>query len=82
MSRQLLTDRPPSRMDDATDVNVLFKDLMTQHQTMEEESRSRVVSNPIRTLSSKLGVQIVADDVRVVTRRSPKLAAADPARGG
>eukprot|EP00873_Tetraselmis_striata_P037000 jgi/Tetstr1/457264/TSEL_004192.t1 len=51
----------------------------TQHQAMDEESRSRTVTNLIRTLSPKIGVQILPADVRVVTRRPPKPAAADTA---
>eukprot|EP00873_Tetraselmis_striata_P018316 jgi/Tetstr1/438580/TSEL_027131.t1 len=46
---------------------------------MGEESRSRIVTNLIRTLSRKIGVQILPADVRVVTRRPPKPAAADTA---
>eukprot|EP00873_Tetraselmis_striata_P016666 jgi/Tetstr1/436930/TSEL_025703.t1 len=46
---------------------------------MDKESRSRTVSNLIRTLSPKIGVQILPADVRVVTRRPPKPAAVDTA---
>eukprot|EP00873_Tetraselmis_striata_P019788 jgi/Tetstr1/440052/TSEL_028411.t1 len=46
---------------------------------MDEESRGRTVTNLIRTLSPKIGVQIHPSDVRVVTPRPPKPAAADPA---
>eukprot|EP00873_Tetraselmis_striata_P014546 jgi/Tetstr1/434810/TSEL_023860.t1 len=46
---------------------------------MDEESRGRTVTNLIRTLSPKIGVQILPADVRVVTRHPPKPAAADPA---
>eukprot|EP00873_Tetraselmis_striata_P019989 jgi/Tetstr1/440253/TSEL_028604.t1 len=47
---------------------------------MDEESRSRTVTNLIRTLSPKIGVQFLQTDVRVVTRRPPKQAAADTAK--
>eukprot|EP00873_Tetraselmis_striata_P017139 jgi/Tetstr1/437403/TSEL_026085.t1 len=63
--------------DDATHVALLFGDLVAQHQAMDEESRSRTVTNLIRTLSPKIGVQILPADVKVVTRRPPKPAAAD-----
>eukprot|EP00873_Tetraselmis_striata_P025276 jgi/Tetstr1/445540/TSEL_033314.t1 len=46
---------------------------------MDEESRGRTVANLIRTLSPKIGVQILPAHVRVVTRRPSKTAAADPA---
>eukprot|EP00873_Tetraselmis_striata_P044022 jgi/Tetstr1/464286/TSEL_009088.t1 len=46
---------------------------------MDEESRSRTVTNLIRTLTPKIGVQFLPADVRVVTRRPPKPAAADTA---
>eukprot|EP00873_Tetraselmis_striata_P025544 jgi/Tetstr1/445808/TSEL_033449.t1 len=59
---------------------LLFGDLVAQHQAMHEESRSRTVTNLIRTLSPKIGVQILPADVKVVTRRAPpKPAAADTA---
>eukprot|EP00873_Tetraselmis_striata_P017616 jgi/Tetstr1/437880/TSEL_026519.t1 len=51
--------------------------MVAQHQAMDEESRSRTVTNLIRTLSPQIGVQILPADVRVVTRRPPKPAAAD-----
>eukprot|EP00873_Tetraselmis_striata_P002106 jgi/Tetstr1/422370/TSEL_013210.t1 len=53
--------------------------MVAQHQAMDEESRSQIVTNLIRTLSPKIGVQILPADVRVVTRRPPKPAAADTA---
>eukprot|EP00873_Tetraselmis_striata_P010785 jgi/Tetstr1/431049/TSEL_020766.t1 len=46
---------------------------------MDEESRSRTVTNLIRTLSPKIGVQLLPADAMVVTRRPPKPAAADTA---
>eukprot|EP00873_Tetraselmis_striata_P008056 jgi/Tetstr1/428320/TSEL_018356.t1 len=47
---------------------------------MDEESRSRTVTNLIRTRSpTKIGVQILPANVRVVTRRPPKPATADTA---
>eukprot|EP00873_Tetraselmis_striata_P026744 jgi/Tetstr1/447008/TSEL_034466.t1 len=52
--------------------------MVAQHQAMDEESRDRTVMNLIRTLSPKIGVQILQADVRVVTRRPPKPAAVDP----
>eukprot|EP00873_Tetraselmis_striata_P037588 jgi/Tetstr1/457852/TSEL_004254.t1 len=52
--------------------------MVAQHQAMDEESRGRTVTNLIRTLSPKIGVQMLPTDVRVVTRRPPKPAAADP----
>eukprot|EP00873_Tetraselmis_striata_P027258 jgi/Tetstr1/447522/TSEL_034902.t1 len=61
-------------------VALLFGDLMAQHQAMDEESRSRTVTNLIRTLSPEIGVQILPADVRVMTRRPPKPTAADTAR--
>eukprot|EP00873_Tetraselmis_striata_P045160 jgi/Tetstr1/465424/TSEL_010108.t1 len=45
---------------------------------MDEESRGRAVTNLIRTLSPKIGVQILPADVRVVTRRHPKPNVTDP----
>eukprot|EP00873_Tetraselmis_striata_P039710 jgi/Tetstr1/459974/TSEL_005298.t1 len=45
---------------------------------MDKESRGRTVTNLIRTLSPKIGVQTLPTDVRVVTRRPPKPNAADP----
>eukprot|EP00873_Tetraselmis_striata_P022281 jgi/Tetstr1/442545/TSEL_030643.t1 len=64
---------------DAPHVALLFGNLVAQHQAMDEESRSRTVTNLIRTLSPKIGVQILPADVRVVTRRPPKPAAAHTA---
>eukprot|EP00873_Tetraselmis_striata_P014853 jgi/Tetstr1/435117/TSEL_024085.t1 len=53
--------------------------MVAQHQAMDKESRGRTMSNLIRTFSPKMRVQILLADVRVVTRRPPKPAAADPA---
>lgn len=60
-------DRYPPRTDDATNVVVLcFGDLVAPHRAMDEECRTRTVSNLIRTLSPKIGVPILLKDVRVV----------------
>eukprot|EP00873_Tetraselmis_striata_P041690 jgi/Tetstr1/461954/TSEL_007032.t1 len=75
----LLLTGLPAGTDDAPHVALLFGDLVAQHQAMDEESRSRTVTNLIRTLSPKIVVQILPADVRVVTRRPPKPAAADTA---
>eukprot|EP00873_Tetraselmis_striata_P036182 jgi/Tetstr1/456446/TSEL_043174.t1 len=73
----LLLTGLPAGTDDATHVALLFGDLVAQHQAMDEESRGWTVTNPIRTLSPKIGTQIIPTYVRVVTRRPPNPAAAD-----
>eukprot|EP00873_Tetraselmis_striata_P016067 jgi/Tetstr1/436331/TSEL_025169.t1 len=74
----LLLTSFPAGTDDATHMALLFGDLVVQHQAMDEESRGRTMTNLIRTLSPKIGVQILPADVLVVTRRPPKPTAADP----
>eukprot|EP00873_Tetraselmis_striata_P022151 jgi/Tetstr1/442415/TSEL_030539.t1 len=61
LSHLLLTGLPAGT-DDAPHVALLFGDLVAQHQAMDKESRSRTVTNLIRTLSPKIGVQILPAD--------------------